>query len=458
VLATAGGGAADLSFYGFAVEVSGPVAGTLVLDELEVEDRLPAGLDWRINELRYADPALEFVELHGPAGPLPAGLVLRAYRASDGGVLAEWPLAGVVPDDGGGRGFLVAGDPGVPGVDLTNGFSATTDDLPDLDPGALELLLAPSGIVLDALVYEAFGGLDDLVRPSTLGVTERGPPWVGEVGPGTDAGGVPGSLGRWPDGRDTRVNGRDFSLQPASPGAQNGGSLALGARLSFETPPARAFQTYATFSVADPTLAGLPASTDGGRAYRCVDPAGGGVIGVLGDASLGAGSGCVVTGELYVPPSSDPPQAIAVGLGGRQGSTFFGPAPAANGYESGLWLIYENAPGVALADGRPDHPGVFELVVATHDNQDGAPVELLGSLSLAASGALEGTWVPFRLAIDPLRVIVEAQVNGVVLQRCSLPASVPRSGALEIGFRENHAGGPGPAEGTWVDGIVLSAP
>ena len=95
------------------------------------------------------------------------------------------------------------------------------------DPQATALVEAASGFVHDALVYEAFGGLDDLVRRETLGVTGRGRPWLGECAGGTDTSGAPNSPGRFPDGADTLVNAADFSFQAASPGAlqPNSGSV-----------------------------------------------------------------------------------------------------------------------------------------------------------------------------------------------------------------------------------------
>ena len=302
VLDTAGSGARDLGFVGFRIEGTGPAAGLVVLDELAYEAVLPGGKAYTLNELRYAGMAGELVEVHGPAGPLPPGLELRFYDGATGSVLAAHALGGAIADDGGGFGFLVVGDPEVARVDLSSGFDAATDDVPDSDPGGIQLVDTGTGTVLDSLVYEAFGGLDELVRPATLGVTGEGRPWLGECAGGKDARGRGYVLGRQPDGADTGCNAADFGFQAATPGRPNRSSIRLGTTLDFERVPRDAFQTFQTFGTADPVSAGVPPSEDGGRAYRCVDTNGGGVIGVFGDASLGRGTGWRVEGSSTFRP------------------------------------------------------------------------------------------------------------------------------------------------------------
>ena len=242
VLATSGGD--DLGFFGFAVGGAGAAVDTLAFDELGYADVDPGGAAYRINELRYADPAQEFVEVHGPAGPLPAGLELRVYEGDGGSVRRAIPLAGSIADDGDGSGFFVVGDPGVPNVDDASAFAPAADDLPNASPTGFQLWDPVRAHAHDSLVTQAFGGLGDLVRRGTHGVTRRGWPWAGEAAPGRDTAGVPYSLGRLPDGADTRVNARDFSFQRATPGATNGGAAALPLSMDFESTPAALFQTY----------------------------------------------------------------------------------------------------------------------------------------------------------------------------------------------------------------------
>ncbi|NUP88556.1 MAG: hypothetical protein HUU25_01910 [Candidatus Sumerlaeia bacterium] len=453
-LNTAGGGARDIAFVGWLIEGGGAGAGEVTFDELQYEHRNPGGLNYKINEFRYNASASEFVEIHGPAGAIPASTVLRFHSPVDGSVLSSVDLGGVVvPADG----HLVIGDTGVPNVDLVPPGWGAADNIPNTDPSSMQIYNTATGCVYDSVVYEAAGGLDDLIRASTLGVTGEGYPWIGEVGPGTTAGGTPYTLGRYPSGTDTNWNFADFSFMPATPGAANGGSVSLGQFFDFTTAPANAYAAYQSFAVASPAGAGLPASPGGGNAHRCVDTSGGGQITMIGDAALGAGGGgYTVTGDLYIPALAAPAQAIGIGICGRQGSTFFTANPSASGYESGYWLIYENGT-VGLNDGRPDHDGVFEFVHASNDRMDANPVDLLASRTLASAGVSRGTWVPFSLTVNPSLVGQQLiiQINGVDVYRGNLPAGGPTSGAFQIGFRENHSGGPVASEGTWVDSVTI---
>ncbi len=460
VVDSAGSAVDDVAFYGFVIEGGGAAHGTLLIDEVTYESVDPDGNDYRINEFRYSDSASEFVEIHGPAGPLPIGLTVQVYDASDGSVRKTIPLFGTIPNDGGGYGFFVAGDPGVPGVDSSAAFSVVTDDISNLDPSALQLRDTWTGHVYDSLVYEAYGGLDELIRRETHGVTANGWPWMGDVANGRDAAGQRYTIGRYPDGYDTGRNREDFSFAMASPGAPNGDVLALPVSFEFESSFPAGFQTYDVLRRTTPTSAGLPASPNGGRAWRCVDAVGGGVIGAIGVAALGRMQGHSVAGEIFVPATFAPAQATAVGVCGSQGSNFFSSTAAARtAYESGYWLIHENRAGVQLADGRPDHPRVWELVHATHDNMDGERVTLLASISDATLGIVGGTWTSFEFIVQPYdrsgdRLVVS--LGGQEIYRGPLPEDGPRKGAFQVGFRENHSGPPAPSEGTWVDDLEFS--
>ncbi len=460
ILDSAGAGARDIGFYGFVIEGDAPGTGQVFIDDVRYEAKDPEGKSYRINEFRYANSGSEFVEVYGPAGPLPSGLALRTYRASDGSVAREFPLGGSIPDSGSGYGFFVAGDPGVPNVSTSTGFSAGFDDLSNISPSGLQLLNSASLHVYDSVVYEAFGGLGDLIRRETLGVTSEGWPWLGEVTDGRDSQGIAYSSGRYPDGRDTQRNAKDFSSQGASPGAPNGGQLAVPSTLTFEGTTPALVSTFENVLRMSPPASGLPNSANGGLAWRTVDPNGGGVIGLAGDAALGSQRGFSVSGELYVPSSSAPAQAIAVGICGSQGTRFF-PSDSvarASGYESGYWLIYENRQGVGLNDGRDDHGSTWELVHATHDQMDGRPVELLASLPNFLLGVVEGQWNTFTFALRPGQPQgneLLVTVNGQELYGGPLPENGPRSGAFQTGFRENHVGPPGLDEGTWVDDLTF---
>ena len=464
VLDTAGAGARDISFIGFIVEGNGTTnvsTAYIVLDELAYEHRNPGGKNYKINEFRYNDISKEFIEIYGPAGAFPANFQIRLFASDASSSIIS--LGGQsIPNDSGGYGYFVVGDPGVPNVDYSTGFSASTQDLKVTEPSAIQLWDSNTGCVYDSVVYIAFGGLKDLIRKQTLGVTGNGYPWCGDVAPGTDAATTPYTFGRYPDGADTFINNKDFSFMPASPGAANGNSITtFPTNYNFTSAPSKPFQTFQSFTVSDPVSAGLPASPSGGNVHRSCDTTGGGVMSVIGDAALGASNtGYKVSGEIYIQPSSDPVQSSGIGICGRQGSSFFtnNSSLPSYGYESGYWVIYENASGAALNDGRADHPGVFEFVYATNDNMDGTPVTLLASKTLADLSITAGTWTTFSMWIDPNasasnRLVVK--MNNTVVYQGDIPTGGPTSGAFQVGFRENHAGAPVAKEGTWIDNVTI---
>jgi hypothetical protein len=190
-----------------------------------------------------------------------------------------------------------------------------------------------------------------------------------------------------------------------------------------------------------------------------IDLAGGGIMGFLGDAALGAsGSGYNVEGEIYIPLATDTEAQIAIGFCTSQGSTYFSNITDNAAYENGYWLKYENRAGVSVLDGRADHPGVWEFVHASHDNQDGDFVDFLGSATNAAlGGATPGTWVPFRLTINPSGASgqqILAKINGIDVYRGDIPDGGPTSGAVGFGYRET--GTITATTGTWVDSVVIN--
>ncbi len=453
VLNTAGSGAKDIAFVGFLIESTSSVNGAVVLDEITYRHANADGLNYTINEVRYDGSAGEFVEIFGPAGPFPAGFQLILIDGTTG-TRTPVTVTGTVPDDGSGFGYYVIGDPSVANVDRTTGFSDASGNITDSSPSAVQLYNSTNGGVYDSLVYEAFGGLNELLRIQQLGVIEEGAPWTGRVGPGTNSAGEKSSIGRYPDGHDTQINHKDFTLLNPSPGEANGNTVDIsnGAVLfDFSTAPSGITQTFQAFDV---TSSGVGASPSGGNVYRCVDTTGGGVMTFFGDKSLGHEGGYRVTGEIYLPGPAEPAQAVAIGICGTQGSAFFSPLRSGNSYENGYMLIYENRSGVGLDDGRPDHAGVIEFVHATHDNQDGLPVEFLGSSAAVAPG----DWTTFELVIDPEAAINEqlvARIGATTVYSGAIPAGGPTSGAFTVGFRENHSGTPASNEGTWVDNLRI---
>lgn len=456
VLDTAGNGARDIGFLGFIIEGGAAGSGQITFDELSYKHCNPGAVDYTINEFRYSVAASEFVEIRGPAGAIPAGTELRFYNGATGAVLSSVALGGLsIPADG----LFVVGDTGVPNVDYVPAGWGASDNIPGTNPSGFQIYNTSTGNAYDSVVYEAMGGLADLKRTGARGVTDEGWGWLGEIGAGTNSSGTPYTMGRYPDGHDTNVNEADFSAMPATPGAPNGGSITSNATYNFSTAPATAFTAFQSFAVG---ASGVGASPSGGNVHRCCDTTGGGQVTYFGDAALGTlAGGYTVTGEIYVPASTHPVQASGVGICGSQGSNFFATTVDASGYDSGYWLIFENASGAALNDGRDDHPGVFEFVWATNDRMDAAPVTLLSSKSRAALGLPDGGWTTFMLTVDPTRAAGDrliARINNVDVFRGDIPAGGPTSGAFMVGFRENHTDVPATNEGTWVDNIEISVP
>ena len=464
-----GAGARDIGFVGFLIEkaASGSTTGDLYFDELSYEHTNPGAKNYKINEFRNAGNANEFVEIHGPSGAFPSNLVLRTYNPTDGSVLATTSLSGQsIPANG----FFVVGDPNVvvgSGATLyTPGAwtdAANNLETPTAAAGAIQLYDTVNGNVYDSVVYQANGGLGDLTRQETHGVTGEGFPWIGEVSAGGDASGVGHSMGRYPDGSDTQVNYHDFSAQRATPGASNGAQITLPAVFDFESAPSGGapFTTFGSYAVTTPP-AGI---SHDGNAFRNVDTTGGGTMMFIGDASLGSdGDGYNVTGDLYIQPTTARTAAQGVGFCGTQGTRFF--TSSANnlrvsGYENGYWITFENNSGLSLNDGQADHAGVFHFIHASNDNMDGNRTTLLGSASLATVG-LSGTggWTDFLLYINPNAASGDqliAKVNGVEIYHGAIPDGGPTAGAFMTGYREATGGTFASTDGTWIDNVVIAS-
>jgi len=61
------------------------------------------------------------------------------------------------------------------------------------------------------------------------------------------------------------------------------------------------------------------------------------------------------------------------------------------------------------------------------------------------------------LAWGLLSARVQVLLNGRLVFSGPLPEDLDVSGALQVGLRENHSGGPGPAEVVWLDGVTVEA-
>ncbi|MBX7246141.1 MAG: fibronectin type III domain-containing protein [Candidatus Sumerlaeaceae bacterium] len=469
---TAGAGARDIGFVGFLVEkaASGSTTGDLYFDELSYEHKNPGGKNYKINEFRYAGNANEFLEIVGPAGGFPANLELRFYNPTNGSVLSSVALGGqTVPANG----FFVVADPNVTvGGGATKYTPAAWTDTADnmanstTQAGSAQLYDTVTGCVYDSVVYQARGGLADLIRQETHGVTAEGYPWIGEVSAGADASGAGHSMGRYPDGTDTNWNFADFSAQRATPGAANGAQFSLPMVFDCETAPTsgQPFTTFGTYGVTAPP-AGIAHT---GNAHRCVDATGGGTMTFWGDASLGSdGNGYNVSGDIYLQPSSARTAAQGIGFCGKQGTRFF-TANVNNlkvsGYESGYWIVYENNNGLALNDDQADHGGILYFLHATNDNMGATKTTLLTSATLASVGLsgyqTSGGWTTFLLWINPNAAAGDrliASVNGTQIYHGVIPAGGPISGAVMAGYREATGGTFANTDGTWVDNLVIAS-
>ncbi len=439
-------GKRDLAVIGFLVEGGGAASsGVLRLDELRWSPVSPAGTGYVINEFAYRINDGEFIEIHGPAGAIPSGIELRVYSGVDGSVAKTIPLSGAVVPAGG---RIAWGDPAT-GAAITTGFSDAVDDLSNTGPIGLQIVNTATQSVSDSVVYEAHGGLGDLVRPATKNVTGNGWPWIGEVATGSY------SIGRYPDGANTGVNGADFGVMPRSVGAANGGAVSLPAAYNFASAPTGSYFTYTSMGVGA-VASGVAASPSGGQVFRVADVTGGGNIAFIGDAALGSdGNGLVVTGEIYIPGGAEPNQAIGVGFCGSQGSTFFTGTPAASGYENGYWLFYQNNASAEINNGLGAHAGEFRFALAQNDNMSPQPTIQLGAATLVATGATAGAWTTFRLEVNPVSNLLEARVNGAIVYTGTIPTTGRTTGAVQIGFRENHSGNPAASEGTWIDNLTI---
>lgn len=458
-LATAGDGAEDISFIGFLVEGTGATnSATLVIDELAYSNAVPANLNYKINEFRYTGSAGEFVEIQGPVGAIPTGTELRFYNSADATFTSVALGGAVVPASG----LLVVGDPTVPNVGLSTGFTDAANNIPDTAPTGLQLYNATAGYTIDSVVYLAFGGLKDLIRIQAKGVADEGYPWLGALGNGTDSSGQASTFGRYPDGADTQMNAQDFSVMKATPGVANGRSISNSVATLFDFEAVHPGTRLAYNSTgAGAVNPGVIASPAGGKVFRVVDVTGGGQMAYFGDAALGTTpAGYTASGLVYLPGTTEPAQAIGLGICGRQGTSFFAATKAlqdTGAYESGYWLLFENKAGVTLADGRPDHGSTFEFVHASHDNMDTTPVTLLASAPVASlPGVSQGAWTSFALSIDPSANRLVAVVGGNTIYNGAIPAGGPTSGAFQAGFRENHSGAPAATEGTWIDALTIT--
>ena len=262
--------------------IAGPVAAQVVINELVKEERT-AGSGGVTPDRR------EFVELYN-AGATAVDIsnwsIVRWDYMADGPGLPNITVpAGstIQPNDF----FVIGGVPAqVPNVDYTP--DAGTDLFPDVAAYALELRDA-SSVLVDAVAYDVWQA--GIFPPTAEQQAQIGQGFHGQLlsmnhnvaGPNSRV-----SWSRYRDGRDTNNNGRDFGIQPLTPGASNDlplneshtvpdvDALATGTQLSqyhasFVLP--RAIEP-GVVSGANPRA--IPASPQGGKAIVAWDETGGG--------------------------------------------------------------------------------------------------------------------------------------------------------------------------------------
>lgn len=444
-LDTAGGGARDIAFIGLLVEGGGAAgSGSLYIDQLRYARSQVGGLEYRINEFSYRPNAGEFVEIHGTPGIIPAGVELRVYTATNGDLVKTVSLAGLtIPANG----IIAVGDPGVAGVASSAGFSNAVDDLPNTVTTGLQLYNSATGGVYDSVVYRAYDGIGLLSRSETNQVTGEGWPWLGEVGPGNF------SAGRFPDGRDTNVNYRDFVSMAQTPGLPNNTALAalpITYNFSSTVPGASTFQAY-NWANAGVVAPGVPASPNGGNVYRVADSSGGNIAFFTDTLSLGD-TGHRVMGQVFIPAFAANSQAIGIGICGTLGSTFFTANPASSGYENGYWLIYHNNATININTGLGNHSETFKFVMAQNNNMQSDRVVELASVPRAATGVAGGTWTTFLLEIDPQHDRLLVQINNAIIYDGPIPEGGRTSGSFQGGHRN---GTTGAADGLWLDALTI---
>jgi hypothetical protein len=267
------------------------VQGQIVINEL-VEDEQDFESTDIIPDTR------EFVELYnsGATAVDISGWTLGLWDLDTGtqGVVDTLPGGSMIPAGG----YFVIGQAGVDNVNYTPVAGELWDNT-----NVIFELKNPGGTLIDAVGVETFRGvelanasqahLDQINAGETAGTNARSG-WWGQLeslndGPDNTYPNLPLSLGRYLDGRDNNINGRDFGQIPATPGASN--DLSIVAEHAVPDVNTVAVGTvlrddyYASFKLPRVITPGtpdaynpsaIPASPQGGRAIIAWDETGGG--------------------------------------------------------------------------------------------------------------------------------------------------------------------------------------
>jgi hypothetical protein len=267
-----------------------PSFGQIVINELVEDEQDFESTD--VTDTR------EFVELYnsGAAAVDISGWTLGLWDLDTGvqGVVDTLPGGSSIPAGG----YFVIGQAGVPNVNYTPVAGELWDNT-----NVIFELKNPGGTLIDAVGVETFRGvellnatqahIDQMNTGETAGATAKSG-WWGQLesnndGPDGTYPNLPMSLGRYLDGRDNNINGRDFGMLPATPGTTNNltivaehevtdvDSVAVGSVLrddyyaSFKLP--RVINPGAVDAY-NPSV--IPVSPQGGRAIIAWDETGGG--------------------------------------------------------------------------------------------------------------------------------------------------------------------------------------
>lgn len=167
----------------------------------------------------------EFVELYNPTNqPVNiSGWTLNVSDLAGSAPISDaFPLNSIIPASG----YFVIGAASVPNVN----FTPTSGELWGNGKSIYELK-NPDGGLVDAVALETFRGdelaqatqdqLNQIAAGQTAGSNPRGGWWGQNESNNAIAPNVPLSIGRYLNGRDSNVNGRDFGILPLTPGASN---------------------------------------------------------------------------------------------------------------------------------------------------------------------------------------------------------------------------------------------
>lgn len=276
------------------------------------------------------------------------------------------------------------------------------------------------------------------------------------------------TIGRWRDGLDTNVNGRDFGHFRPSPGASNN-LPALQTRLCLDfdsfnvgdQPTNFLYGSYRNPRVIDPTQAdntaatafnpnALPSSPQGGNAMMVRDWAGGGDVAVAnfvyaGDAGYDL--------YIYINPSFPPDTRIEtwmIGIGGAE-SVHNHPlfSNSANGMSGVAWVFRR-------ANNATGHPTESKLYLV--DAGAAGPFSswtTFGSIDLATYNA---GW--YRLRLETVGGVVKGFFYGdpnnpTVITGTSAPNTI---GGFYIGYRETMGNNASVINPVRIDGACFYIP